>query len=374
MSSSYLQILEELLAIREGRERELQKSELAKGLRASGADLIKVIEVVAQSGDLSLMVGAEKFFLEYRLSHGANSLGEKNSLRAAIRGMDTIAEHIAVVANPMEYKIIDRTHKLPENREKGLPIDEAREAFRKHLTRFRNADQTGLSEDEKSLLNARRNMIKVAQSIYIGLQQEALALVLGSKARLAGAATLSTDMLPALPASVLRMFLTKQEIENSGDAPALSKDSQQTLASNVMAHDAAMRKNEGLYFDVFWKEQFCVGRDEARKRLVNNEGCFEQVEELHQGLLVLLSKQLVTPQERMNSVIRRYAQTYSNELLNALQGLNPNDHFEEFPGYYMDTAALDGSKQKTETSPKATPKPQPPKNDDTMAPGLMRPC
>ena len=373
MSSSYLQILEELLVIREGRERELQKSELAKGLRASGADLIKVIDVVAQSGDLSLMVGAEKFFLEYRLSHGANSLGEKNSLRAAIRGMDTIAEHIAVVANPVEYKIIDRTHKLPENREKGLPIDEAREAFRKHLTRFRNADQTGLSEDEKSLLNARRNMIKVAQSIYIRLQQEALALVLGSKARLAGAATPSPNIVPALPTSVLRMFLTKQEIENGGDASALSRDSQQTLAINVAAHDVAMRKDGGRYFDVFWKEQFGVGREDARKRLADHEGCFGRVESYHKGLLILLREQLVRPKEGATSVIGDHAKLYSEELLKTFQSMNPVVPIEEFPGYYMDPASLEGAKQKVEPPTKA-PKPHIPKNDNSSAPGSMRPC
>lgn len=58
----------------------------------------------------------------------------------------------------------------------GLPIDEARQFFQSNKNRLLNWDKARLDESEKSVLEARKENMQAAQTIYIGLQRKALGL------------------------------------------------------------------------------------------------------------------------------------------------------------------------------------------------------
>ena len=265
------------------------------------------------------------------------------------------------VSDPAHYHEVDQSFSVSKHRKGGLPIDEARQAFRSHITRLRNMDKSRLTDEEKKLIDARKSAMSTAEKLYIALQKQALGISPENN---------SVPPVPALPTSVLRMFLAKRDVEQVGDAAGLPKEVQQTLATNVTAHDAAMRKNEGRYFDLFWKEQFGVGREDARKRLAAHEGCFERVESYHKGLIVLLREQLVRPKEGMDSVVRRHAKSYSDVLLKTFQSMNPTIPFKEFHGRYMEPADLGRQKPQVSPTPASSSKPQPPRDNNTPTPSL----
>ena len=65
---------------------------------------------------------------------------------------------------------------MRQNRQKGLPIDEARQSFRSHYARLANLDKARLDDDEKEIIDARQEMFALAKSLYIAEQEIALGI------------------------------------------------------------------------------------------------------------------------------------------------------------------------------------------------------
>jgi hypothetical protein len=55
-----------------------------------------------------------------------------------------------------------------------LPLDEARQAFKSHYARSSNLDKTRLSEDEKAIIEARKDNMLEAGKIYAQRQARML--------------------------------------------------------------------------------------------------------------------------------------------------------------------------------------------------------
>nr|CDP79705.1 hypothetical protein BN1046_00602 [Bartonella schoenbuchensis] len=137
-------------------------------------DLCNYIRNVGQSRDLSLLLNTEYSVVEGDLSRYANSPEMKSSLKTALTEMSVIKEHTAIVADPTQYQLINKAHSLSKHRKNGLPYDEARQAMASHYTRLGNLNKSRLTSVEKSIIDARRDNMKVMCRLYEQMQAKAL--------------------------------------------------------------------------------------------------------------------------------------------------------------------------------------------------------
>ena len=168
--------LESLLSNEHAAVRALRETLLAKDLHNARCDLLGHVRKVARSGDLGLIVATEKAIVEGDLARYANSKAMTHSLESALDDLAIIEKHMLIVADKSLYRFLDETHRRPKNRKNGLPLDEAREALASHRTRLDNMDKSRLDEDEKSIVDARKDAMKKANDLYIALQKKALGM------------------------------------------------------------------------------------------------------------------------------------------------------------------------------------------------------
>ncbi|MBA9083390.1 MULTISPECIES: hypothetical protein [Bartonella] len=139
-------------------------------------DLCNYIRNVGQSRDLSLLLNTEYSIVEGDLSRYANSPEMKSSLKTALIEINVVKEHTAIVADPTQYQLINKAHSLSKNRKNGLPYDEARQAMASHYTRLGNLNKARLTVVEKSIIEARRDNMKVMRRLYEQMQAKALGI------------------------------------------------------------------------------------------------------------------------------------------------------------------------------------------------------
>ncbi|AQX31539.1 hypothetical protein [Bartonella schoenbuchensis] len=88
--------------------------------------------------------------------------------------INVVREHLTIVADPIQYQLINKAHSLSKHRKNGLPYDEARQAMASHYTRLGNLDKSRLTSVEKSIIDARRDNMKVMRRLYEQMQAKAL--------------------------------------------------------------------------------------------------------------------------------------------------------------------------------------------------------
>ena len=183
-----------------------------------------------------------------------------------------------------------------------------------------------------------------------------------------------SEPIASLPAnrSLLQMFLSRQDIAKVGNSEFIPEDVKQTLAVNMAAHAAALQENEDSYFDVFWKEQFNMGRESAHDVL--GSVLFERIEGQQKEAVSLLHEQLATATETQEFVVSPKESELSENLLNALRTMNPTVPFTEFHGRFMGPAEVGGQPQQAEPPQSTSPQLQPPRNNNTSASGLGCSC
>lgn len=168
-----------LLAVEDTAMVNLKATSSAKKLAASRQRLLNHIKEVAKSGDLQDMISTEKEIITNDLERHSNSTIMEGSLKAAINEMSVIQKHLAIVDDPQKYKAVDEAHSLPKNRQRGLPLDEARQGFKSHFARLVNMDKSRLDDDEKKIIDARKSMISTAQKLYMARQANTLGVDIG---------------------------------------------------------------------------------------------------------------------------------------------------------------------------------------------------
>ncbi|WP_407965850.1 hypothetical protein [Bartonella sp. C271] len=139
-------------------------------------DLHNHICDVGRSGDLSLLLDTEHKVIKNDLFRYANSKAMFASLRTALTELDVIKKHVELVSDPMRYKAINEAYSLPKNRKGGLPYDEARQAMASHYTRLGNLDKSRLTSAEKSIIDVRRDNMKVMRKLYEKMQAKAIGI------------------------------------------------------------------------------------------------------------------------------------------------------------------------------------------------------
>ncbi|MDR0781982.1 MAG: hypothetical protein LBF16_15080 [Pseudomonadales bacterium] len=132
------------------------------------------VKKIGQGGDFATIVASERFLIQNELDRYANSPGMKSSLTSALMEIGVIERHLPVVVDPVQYKAVNAAYSLPRSRRGGLPYDEARQALNSHYTRLGNLDKSRLTAEEKAVIGARRDNIKIASAIYLHMQTVAL--------------------------------------------------------------------------------------------------------------------------------------------------------------------------------------------------------
>ena len=168
-------VLESLLSHEYVCFQEANESRPVQNLRKARRRLLAHVREVVQGGDLEQIVATEKFIVEGDLSRYANSKAMISSLKNALVEIAAIERHIDIVKNPASYRAVDHVHRLPRNRKADLPFDEARQALASHRARLANMDKSRLTDEEKELVDARRDAVQSAEKQYIELQEQALA-------------------------------------------------------------------------------------------------------------------------------------------------------------------------------------------------------
>ncbi len=137
--------------------------------------LLAHIEDIASSGKAEWIIEMEKDILENDLDRYANNDPlMTGSLKAALDEIAALERQLEIVDDPEKYKAIDRAHSLTKNRNRGLPLDEARQVFRSHRARLGNQAKTRMDDTEKQIIYARRKALGIAEKDYIERQTTAL--------------------------------------------------------------------------------------------------------------------------------------------------------------------------------------------------------
>ncbi|AQX20904.1 hypothetical protein Bcsk_002440 [Bartonella sp. CDC_skunk] len=131
---------------------------------------------ISKSGDLSLLLEEERCLVENDFLRYANSKAMVGSLKTALTEIGVIKKHVELVSDPMQYKAINEAYSLPKNRKGGLPYDEARQAMASHYTRLGNLDKSRLTDIEKSIIDVRRDNMKVMRKLHEKMQAKAIGI------------------------------------------------------------------------------------------------------------------------------------------------------------------------------------------------------
>ena len=148
--------------------------------------LLADVKAISESGSAELVVAMEKALVQHDLEYYANSKTMIGSLNTALSEFAMIERQLAKVDDPEKYKATDQSFGLAKNRSKGLPLDEARQAFKSHYARLVNLDKAPLDDLQKKLIEARKSGFHRAEQQYIARQARTLGVACLSRQELAG--------------------------------------------------------------------------------------------------------------------------------------------------------------------------------------------
>lgn len=153
----------------------------AQKYRLSQEALLETVRAIGKSGDIALILSAEREILGNERRFYANSPAMGSSLNHAMEELGQAGRMLPLVTDPVLYAAVDASHGNPKSRIGGLPRDAARQFFASHNVRLLNADKSRLSDTEKQTLDARRHNIRIASLAYTALQEKALGVDLVKK-------------------------------------------------------------------------------------------------------------------------------------------------------------------------------------------------
>ena len=157
------------LSVKEHRE-----APTAKKVAEFRQTLLTDVKQISTSDSAELIVAMEKALVQHDLEYYANSKTMIGSLNTALSEFAMIERQLAKVDDPAKYKATDQSFGLAKNRSKGLPLDEARQAFKSHYARLVNLDKAPLDDMQKKLIEARKSAIHRARQLYIARQIKVL--------------------------------------------------------------------------------------------------------------------------------------------------------------------------------------------------------
>lgn len=152
------------------------KTSPALNLKKNRLEIAAAVGEIGKSGDIDLILAAERRFLENDRTQYANSPAMKRSLEAAMAELRSAERHVAVVDDPRQYRAVNESHSLPKNRKADLPYDEARQFFGSHAARLLNMDKSRLDAEEKKIVDLRKSNMRTAGKLYEARQRKTLGI------------------------------------------------------------------------------------------------------------------------------------------------------------------------------------------------------
>lgn len=153
--------------------KEVENSEEQQLLDASRRQTLVAVKEVASSKDIYTILETERIILVQDLEYHGNSQEEISSIQTALHQYAEAQDSLETVKDGLAYQAGTKTYSS-RHREGGLPIDSMREFLKSHTTRLSNRLAAPLSVSEKNILRQRKENLKVAKELYIGMQREAL--------------------------------------------------------------------------------------------------------------------------------------------------------------------------------------------------------
>lgn len=148
----------------------------SRNLQKARGEIHEFLKSVGKSGDIGAIVSTEKMLLQNDLDRHTNSRAMKTSLEGGLKELQAAETSLHLVQNPALYRAVDESHGHPKSRVGPLPKDAVRQFFKSHAARLLNQDKSRLEEDEKKIVDARKDNMRAAERIYAVLQRQALGL------------------------------------------------------------------------------------------------------------------------------------------------------------------------------------------------------
>ncbi len=152
----------------------MEKNRAQRSLDSACKDEAAAINEIADSGDLELMLALEHRLQLHDLTNYAKTEREIKNTRLGLTDfMAGLTNYERLVARPEEYR--QQAAGYPSgNRDKqfDVPLDGLRSAVNSQLTRIQQRQSLMVSEAEKELHKARRNLLVAIRKAYALLQQK----------------------------------------------------------------------------------------------------------------------------------------------------------------------------------------------------------
>ena len=138
--------------------------------------LIAELHKLGQSRDIDRILEVERGILAGERKYLAEEPEMMKSLDTAIEQIDAAIEMLAIVRDPDQYRVIDKSFSISKNRvgRERLPRDQARQFFQAHPTRLRNLIKARIDESYVQVVRVRLLNITTIEPVYKELQKEAL--------------------------------------------------------------------------------------------------------------------------------------------------------------------------------------------------------
>ena len=140
-------------------------------------EITTVLLQAARQRDIDAILELERILLLAEREYLDEAPKKVASLNNGMEELDAALTALASVRNQDSYrKVASHHYSLSKNQIGGLPRDQARQFFKSHQTRFRNLEKGRMEDSERALLSVRASNIKIAESVYKELQQQALGI------------------------------------------------------------------------------------------------------------------------------------------------------------------------------------------------------
>ena len=148
----------------------------ARHAKAARSELLHILHDAAKLKDIDTLLELESIFLVRELESLAESPEKESSLENGVEELEAARIVLASVRDQDSYRHFAQQHfTLPKFRIGHLPKDQARQFFESHLTRLGNLQRARMEGNERDVISARIENIRIARSLYVNLQEQAMA-------------------------------------------------------------------------------------------------------------------------------------------------------------------------------------------------------
>ena len=153
-----------------------EKESVGRDLLDAREELIAKLHKLGQSRNIDRILKVERGLLAGERKYLATEPETIRSLDTAIEQIEAAIEMLAVVRDPDQYRVVDKTLSISKNRvgRERLPRDQARQFFQAHPTRLKNLIKARIDASYVPVIRVRLLNITTIEPVYKELQKEAL--------------------------------------------------------------------------------------------------------------------------------------------------------------------------------------------------------